>query len=88
MKAALRAAAARSSRGRSMMTRRRHGDDTNAHHDGRAELSEPEEGMDPLTVSLLRAGPTHFVSRDLDGGRLARLVTGPWRGMLSSLISP
>jgi copper transport protein len=31
----------------------------------RAELNEPEQGVGPLTVELLRAGPAHFISNGL-----------------------
>jgi copper transport protein len=31
----------------------------------RAELNEPEQGVGPLTVNLLRGGPAHFISSGL-----------------------
>ena len=31
----------------------------------RAELSEPDQGVGPLAVKLLRGGPAHFISSDL-----------------------
>jgi copper transport protein len=31
----------------------------------RAELNEPDQGVGPLAVNLLRAGPAHFISSGL-----------------------